>query len=104
LAIDNDAAEREMKQIAIGRKNWLSVGSPRGGQAAALMSFTSTCRRLGVEPWSYLQDVLTRVPALPAERRGELLPDRWEAARRAREAPLPAAPPSSAGPSAAATS
>jgi hypothetical protein len=49
-----------MKRIAIGRKNWLTLGSPRGGQtAAALFSFTSTCQRLGVEPWAYLQDVLT---------------------------------------------
>ena len=81
LAIDNNVSEREMKRIAIGRKNWLFVGSPRGGQTAAvLMSFTSTCQRLGVEPWAYLQDVLTRLPSLPAEQRGELLPDRWEAA------------------------
>jgi len=100
LAIDNNVAEREMKQIAIGRKNWLSVGSPRGGQTAAvLMSFTSTCRRLGVEPWAYLQEVLTRLPGLPTEQLGELLPDRWEAARRARMAsapvPTPAASPAS---------
>src|SRR3954447_24159473 len=61
LDIDNNVAEREMKQIAIGRKNWLTVGSPRGGQTAAiLLSFTATCRRLGIEPWAYLQDVLTR--------------------------------------------
>jgi transposase len=46
LAIDNNVAEREMKRIAIGRKNWLTVGSPRGGQTAAvLFSFTSTCQR-----------------------------------------------------------
>jgi hypothetical protein len=94
-AIDNNVAEREMKRIAIGRKNWLSVGSPRGGQTAAvLMSFTSTCQRLGVEPWAYLHDVLTRLPALPPEQRGELLPDRWEAARRARVATPPAPTPS----------
>src|SRR5262249_32766492 len=67
LAIDNNAADREMKRIAIGRKNWLSVGSPRGGQTAAvLFSFTSTCQRLGVEPWAYLQEVLTRLPTMPA--------------------------------------
>ncbi len=67
LAIDNNAAEREMKRVAVGRKNWLFVGSPRGGQTAAvLISFTSTCQRLGVEPWAYLQDVLTRLPTTPA--------------------------------------
>jgi transposase len=82
LSIDNNIAEREMKRIAIGRKNWLFVGSDKGGQTAAvLFSFTSTCHRLGVEPWAYLQDVLTRLPTLPAERLAELLPDRWQAAR-----------------------
>jgi transposase len=78
LAIDNNVAEREMKRIAIGRKNWLTVGSPRGGQTAAvLFSFTSTCQRLSVEPWAYLQDVLGRLPSHPAERLAELLPDQW---------------------------
>src|SRR5207249_5557459 len=79
LAIDNNVAEREMKRIAIGRKNWLMVGSVQGGQTAAvLLSFTSTCHRLGVEPWAYLQDVLTRLPSQPASHLAELLPDRWE--------------------------
>ena len=69
LAIDNNVGEREMKRIAIGRKNWLFVGSANGGRTAAvLFSFTSTCHRLGVEPWAYLQDVLTRLPRTPAER------------------------------------
>jgi transposase len=78
LSIDNNVAEREMKRIAIGRKNWLFVGSDKGGRTAAVLySFTSTCHRLGIEPWAYLQDVLTQLPALPTERLGELLPDRW---------------------------
>jgi transposase len=92
LAIDNNVAEREMKKIAIGRKNWLSIGSPHGGQTAAvLFSFTSTCQRLGVEPWAYLQDVLTRLPAMSAAELGKLLPDRWQAARPAKntEAEIP---------------
>jgi transposase len=84
LEIDNNVAEREMKRIAIGRKNWLFVGSDKGGKTAAvLFSFTSTCHRLGIEPWAYLQDVLTRLPGLPAERLDELLPDHWQAARQA---------------------
>jgi transposase len=93
LAIDNNVAEREMKLIAIGRKNWLTVGSPRGGQTAAvLFSFTSTCQRLGVEPWAYLQDVLTRLPTMPVGQLGDLLPDRWQAARQAKTttSPVPA--------------
>jgi transposase len=92
LAIDNNVAEREMKRVAIGRKNWLFVGSLKGGQTAAvLFSFTSTCQRLGVEPWSYLQDVLSRLPTTAAEQLAELLPDRWQAARPVRATP-PATP------------
>ena len=61
----------------------MTVGSPRGGQTAAvLFSFTSTCQRLGVEPWAYLQDVLERLPSHPAERLAELLPDKWARAHR----------------------
>jgi transposase len=83
LSIDNNVAEREMKRIAIGRKNWLFVGSEKGGHTAAvLFSFTSTCHRLGMDPWAYLQDVLTRLPRTPAEHLAELLPDRWQAARQ----------------------
>ena len=86
LDIDNNVAEREMKRIAIGRKNWLFLGSTEGGKmAAVMMSFTSTCRRLGVEPWEYLQDVLTRLPTTPAAQLDELLPDRWQAAKRVKE-------------------
>jgi transposase len=92
LTIDNNVSEREMKRIAIGRKNWLFVGSPEGGKTAAvLMSFTSTCTRLGVEPWAYLHEVLTRLPALPAGQLGELLPDHWQAARQAKRLTPPAA-------------
>jgi transposase len=83
LTIDNNVAEREMKRIAIGRKNWLFVGSPQGGHTAAvLITFTSTCHRLGVEPWHYLQDVLGRLPNHPPERLAELLPDEWARVQR----------------------
>jgi transposase len=82
LAIDNNWAEREMKRIAIGRKNWLFVGSSEGGKTAAILfTFTSTCYRLGIEPWAYLKDVLTRLPTTPPDKREGLLPDRWQAAQ-----------------------
>jgi hypothetical protein len=93
LEIDNNTAEREMKRIAIGRKNWLHVGSQTGGRTAAvLFSFTSSCHRLGIEPWAYLKDVLTRLPTTPPEALGDLLPDRWQAARSAATAAAPATP------------
>jgi transposase len=59
----------------------LFLGLPRGGESAAvLMSVTSSCLRLGVEPWAYLQDVLGRLPP-PPDRLDELLADRWQAAQ-----------------------
>ena len=68
------------------------LGSPRGGQTVAvLFSFTSTCQRLGVEPWAYLQDVLTRLPTTPHGHLGDLLPGHWQATRRAEASP-PAVP------------
>jgi transposase len=80
LSIDNNVAEREMKRIAVGRKNWLFVGSAKGGHTAAvLFSFTSTCHRLRIEPWAYLKDVLTRLPRLKNGPLADLLPDRWQA-------------------------
>ena len=84
LAIDNNAAEREMKRIAIGRKNWLFAGSDRGGATAAvLFSITSSCQRHGLDPFAYLRDVLARLPDQSPERLGELLPDRWAAVQKA---------------------
>lgn len=82
LSIDNNAAERAMRPIAVGRKNWLKIGSERGGRTAAvLMSVVESCRSLGVEPFGYLRDVLDRVSTHPASRIAELLPDAWKASR-----------------------
>jgi transposase len=66
LAIDNNAAERALRPIAVGRNNWLFVGSATGGRTAAvLFSFTSTCRRLNLDPFAYLRDVLSCLAAGP---------------------------------------
>jgi transposase len=84
LEIDNNASERGEKTIAIGRNNWLFFGSENGGATAAvLFSLTETCKGLGIDPWAYLKDVLDRLSTHPASRIEELLPDRWEALRRA---------------------
>lgn len=80
LAIDNNVAEREMKRVAIGRKNFLFVGSDQGGRTAAvLFTFTSTCHRHGIDPFAYLRDVLDRLAPgnLSADQLAALLPDRW---------------------------
>jgi hypothetical protein len=87
LELDNGACERAPKPVAIGRKNWLFAGSDEGGRTAAvLMSLCTTCKELGIDPQSYLRDVLDRVSTHPARRIEELLPDRWRESRQAGEA------------------
>jgi transposase len=80
LSIDNNASERAIRPIAVGRKNWLHLGSDAGGRTAAiLLSVTQSARAFGLEPWSYLRDVLDRVSTHPSSRLSELLPDQWKA-------------------------
>lgn len=79
LSIDNNAAERALRPIAVGRKNWLHLGSDKGGRTAAtLLSLVESCRRCGVEPFAYIRDLLVRVSTHPASRIAELLPDVWK--------------------------
>lgn len=81
LDMDNNASERAMKHVVLGRKNWLFAGSDNGGRTAArIFSLTVTCKRLGVDPFAYLRDMLDLVSTHPASRIEELLPDRWAAA------------------------
>ena len=78
--MDNNVAERAVRPLAIGRKNWLFVGSMKGGQSAAvLLSLVQTCRGLGVNPRDYLEDVMRRFYSHPANRLSELLPEQWAA-------------------------
>src|ERR1035437_7237021 len=79
LDIDNNACERAMRPVAIGRKNFLFVGSDRGGRAAAVAySLIQTCKLHHIEPFAYLSDVLRRLPSYPINRVAELLPFRWQ--------------------------
>ncbi len=79
IPIDNNACERAIRPIAVGRRNWLFTGSPRGGHAAAVAyTLIESCRIAKVDIISYLADVLVRVATHPASRIEELLPDRWE--------------------------
>jgi transposase len=84
LEIDNNGAERSLRGVAVGRKNWMFFGSDRGGQTAAVLtSFIASCKRLHIDPFLYLRDVIARISAHPANRIEELLPDAWKAAREA---------------------
>ncbi len=83
LQIDNNAAERALRAIAVGRKNYLFFGSDAGGETAAVLyTFVQSCKRLAIEPWRYLRDLLERLPSWPGERLEEMLPDRWAEAQR----------------------
>jgi transposase len=78
LAMDNNGTERINKLMARGRVNWLFVGSPRGGETAALLlSLVVTCRRLHMDSFAYLRDVFTRLPGMLPSQLDELLPHRW---------------------------
>ena len=79
LPADNNWVENQIRPIAIGRSNWLFAGSLRAGQrAAAVMSLLQSARLNGLDPYSYIKDVLTRLPTQPAGRIEELLPHRWQ--------------------------
>jgi transposase len=85
LDIDNNEAENSLRGLCVGRRNWLFMGSERGGHAAAVhFSLLASCKRHGHDPWAYYRDVLTRLPAmLPAATEEDLLtllPHRWRPA------------------------
>jgi transposase len=82
ICLTNNAAERALRGIALGRKSWLFAGSDRGGQRAAFMySLIVTAKMNDIDPQAWLADVLARVAGHPAQRIDELLPWNWKAAR-----------------------
>ena len=79
LSFDNNFAERAMRPIAIGRKNWLFVGSERAGHRAAILtSLIASCKNNLVEPWAYLKDIFDCMARGPSEAElTDLLPNVW---------------------------
>jgi transposase len=91
LSIDNNLSERQIKQLVIGRKNWLFAGSEDGARnAAVLFSVVVSCKLAGVDPFAYLRDILTRIPTHPANRIDELIPREWK--KRFAPSALPGTP------------
>ncbi|WP_395679749.1 IS66 family transposase [Inquilinus sp.] len=79
ICLTNNAAERALRGIALGRKAWLFAGSDRGGErAAALLTLIETAKLSGVDPQAWLADVLRRIADHPASRLYELLPWSWQ--------------------------
>jgi transposase len=82
LDIDNNATERSIRSIAVGRRNWIFFGNDQGGKTAAVLrSFVASCQRAGVEPFAWFQDVLSRIASHPINRIAELLPHNWAPAQ-----------------------
>jgi transposase len=87
ISLDNNPAERALRGVAIGRKNYLFAGSDRGGErAAAMYSLIETAKLNDVDPEAYLRDVLGRIADHPINRITDLLPWNWKPAVAAAQA------------------
>jgi hypothetical protein len=81
VCLSNNAAERALRGIALGRKSWLFAGSDRGGmRAAAMYSLIVTAKMNDIDPQAWLADVLARIAEHPVSRLDELLPWNWRSA------------------------
>ncbi len=84
ICLSNNAAERALRGVAVGRRNWTFAGSDRGGErAAAIYTLIETAKLGGVDPQAWIADVLARLPDHPAKRIGDLLPWNWTAPAKA---------------------
>ena len=75
---DNNSSEQAIKPVVIGRKNWMFAGSVEGGRrAATIYSLIVSCKRLGIDPYAYLRNVIDVVATHPNKRIAELTPRAW---------------------------
>jgi transposase len=83
LKLDNNSAERQLRRVAVGRKNWLFAGSDAGAERACVIySLLATCKLHGVNAFDYLRDVLVRVGSHPARDVLALNPKAWKQAQK----------------------
>jgi transposase len=84
VEIDNNEVERAIRPTAVGKKNWLFIGDEdAGATSATLFTIIEACRRRNIDPWSYLRDVLTRLPTMTNQQTQDVMPDVWAKAQRA---------------------
>ena len=82
IEIDTNLVENAIRPTALGKKNWLFFGDADAGQRSAIIySIIESCRRHRVEPYSYLHDVLTRLPSMSNWQIKNIVPKAWAAAR-----------------------
>jgi transposase len=87
ICVSNNAAEREIRPVAMGRKNWTFAGSDEGGyRAAAVYTLIQTAKLNDVDPQAWLADVLARLHDHPAKRIADLLPWNWQRNRQQKAA------------------
>ena len=78
LEIDNNRTERAIRGVAVGRNNWMFFGSDQGGKTAAVLrSFVASCQRVGIDPFAWFKDVLSRIAHHSIAQIAELLPHNW---------------------------
>jgi len=78
LSIDNNASERALRNVVLGRKNWLVAGSRRGGRWAAIAyTLIESAKRCGANVWEYMRDVIERIATTRLSQLEQLLPDVW---------------------------
>jgi transposase len=83
VEIDNNPCERAIRPTAVGKKNWLFIGEAHAGNRSAIVyTLIECCRRRGIDPFAYLRDVLTRLPAATNWTIGELTPEAWATAQK----------------------
>ena len=83
ICLANNAAERSLRGVALGRKSWLFAGSERGGDRAAFMYTLIVAAKMNdIDPQAWLADVLKRLPEMPVARVHDLLPWNWKAAKQ----------------------
>ena len=79
VPIDNNAAENSVRPLAVGRRNWLFVGSQQAGERAGIvLSLIESAKLNGHDPWAYLKDVFERLPTLKNRDLAQLLPHNWQ--------------------------
>jgi transposase len=87
VCLSNNAAERALRGVAVGRRNWTFAGSDAGGhRAAAVYTLIETCKMNDVDPQAWLADVLARLPDHPVNKVADLLPWNWKATQQSRAA------------------